>query len=622
MNKRKFPHILIAAIAFLLLPAAVCAKTVYWYDGGHLGYTVQKRHSAVVDKALEIFSDDMHAVTGHSVHESGNGTVAIYQLDKATNKDMKALDGMKVPYMQFITRQDAYWIGVRGKRVVVVGSNGFGTAYGVLRLSRMAGVSPLGDILDITPERKSRLAIDDGFTALACPAVAQRGIRITGGRSSGRHSARQASLEALALRLGANAMEGSRLLDKPTDGATAFVLDGCELATDKNLGTKALSAVQPGMVHEAMAEALERGNDKAWTVQFSDLRMSAYNLCLAMDMAWGRQASDLPTHYRAWLASLFGNDVAARVQPAMIDYQRLCAMRRPEYMSVFAKGYEFSADEFGNELERHINQLRDVRDKVDETATLVPPGCAEAYKQLLRRPVRIAYDVAEMELEAQEARLIGRKESFHNDDEALEAAARSMKAYADLTGGEWGLTDDDIAVPALPDAVSGEEVERHYDPSPMPAPLVADGCVVRNAAAWTEATGDTIRLCPMLGHSQNAVRLPSGGSLAYRFRSDDMAGALRVAVIPLESADGAQAMTASIDGRELTPSAESLLPADEAARRGQQIAVYPVRLSAGSHTLRLQAKAASADGSSSAVVIDQWMLDPDAGRHFYAFPVK
>ena len=51
-------------------------------------------------------------------------------------------------------------------------------AYGLLELSRMAGVSPWIWWGDIVPERKERLFIDSDFSMAQAPSVAYRGIFI------------------------------------------------------------------------------------------------------------------------------------------------------------------------------------------------------------------------------------------------------------------------------------------------------------------------------------------------------------------------------------------------------------------------------------------------------------
>ena len=71
---------------------------------------------------------------------------------------------------------DGFHIYVKGSQIVVEGNNGRGMAYGILELSRLAGVSPWIWWGDVTPEKKSRLTLDNSFTTEQKPSVEYRGI--------------------------------------------------------------------------------------------------------------------------------------------------------------------------------------------------------------------------------------------------------------------------------------------------------------------------------------------------------------------------------------------------------------------------------------------------------------
>jgi hypothetical protein len=104
--------------------------------------------------------------------------IEVYQLDLANNKEMKQLGKYNVPYHKFITKSDAFWIGIRKGKIIVVGSNGRGTAYGILELSREAGVSPWIYWGDVKPVRRRSLTIDEHFETLQSPSVEFRGVFI------------------------------------------------------------------------------------------------------------------------------------------------------------------------------------------------------------------------------------------------------------------------------------------------------------------------------------------------------------------------------------------------------------------------------------------------------------
>jgi hypothetical protein len=155
------------------------AKDVIWFDGHHaVTYYSIANPSPVVDIALDMFSHDMLAVTGKKAHAKKKAKIEIYQLDKVSNKEFKRITRYKLPYEQIITKPDAFYIGCHDGKLVVVGSNGRGTAYGILELSRMAGVSPWIWWGDVVPQKKRVLLTNEQFMTIQSPSVEYRGIFI------------------------------------------------------------------------------------------------------------------------------------------------------------------------------------------------------------------------------------------------------------------------------------------------------------------------------------------------------------------------------------------------------------------------------------------------------------
>lgn len=153
------------------------ASDVVWYNGsGHVTYQVVGKCAPVVDIALDMFSNDMKAVTGKKAMSHHNGTIQVFQLDQLDNKSFKILEKTGLPFHKIITREDAFYIGVYQGKIGIIGSNGRGTAYGILELSRMAGVSPWIWWGDIRPAHKNRLAISQGFVSMQWPSVKYRGM--------------------------------------------------------------------------------------------------------------------------------------------------------------------------------------------------------------------------------------------------------------------------------------------------------------------------------------------------------------------------------------------------------------------------------------------------------------
>ena len=128
-------------ILFCLLFCPTVKAEVAWFDGTNpVTYQVDGKVDAVVQIALRMFCNDMELVTGHKTVESKNAVIRIVQ--------GKGLD-------------DGFRISVTDGQVVIEGHNARGTAYGLLELSRMAGVSPWVWWGDVRPYSLHRLSLPE-----------------------------------------------------------------------------------------------------------------------------------------------------------------------------------------------------------------------------------------------------------------------------------------------------------------------------------------------------------------------------------------------------------------------------------------------------------------------------
>ncbi len=162
--------------------ADVVGKDMVWYDGSQpVSYTMPRNVDPVVKVAAQMFVDDMKAVTGKAallVGKEAEATVKVVELDKLSSSAKKRLAKQGIPVMELQKKIDGFHISIKGNQIVIVGSNGRGAAYGLLELSRKAGVSPWVWWGDVVPEKKQRLVIDDGFATLQGASVEYRGIFI------------------------------------------------------------------------------------------------------------------------------------------------------------------------------------------------------------------------------------------------------------------------------------------------------------------------------------------------------------------------------------------------------------------------------------------------------------
>ncbi len=172
------------ALAFgaLFATMPLAAKDFVWFDGNKaVSYYMQKNVDPVVKVAADMFSADMQAVTGKkamATDQEKAAVIKVVELDKASASSRNALAKQGIPVAEVAQKIDGFHISIKGNQIVIVGSNGRGAAYGLLEMSRKAGVSPWVWWGDVVPEKMQRLVIDDGFTTLQGASVEYRGIFI------------------------------------------------------------------------------------------------------------------------------------------------------------------------------------------------------------------------------------------------------------------------------------------------------------------------------------------------------------------------------------------------------------------------------------------------------------
>ena len=129
----------------------------------------------VVQTALKLFIRDYQSVFSASAAvdaRQGNiivGTVGKSPLLKAVSADVSALAGKKQAFLLQVLPDG---------KLLVVGSDSHGTAYGIMELSRLIGVSPWEWWADVTPEKKTSFVLSAEYQTLQSPSVEYRGIFI------------------------------------------------------------------------------------------------------------------------------------------------------------------------------------------------------------------------------------------------------------------------------------------------------------------------------------------------------------------------------------------------------------------------------------------------------------
>lgn len=423
-----------------------------------------------------------------------------------------------------------------------------------------------------------------------------------------------------------------------------------------------LSTTQPGLIYDQMRKAYDRNARKIWIANVHDPKVAGYGLELFLDMAWDIDcvdASTVGTHYHRWLTRQFGRAAADRAVGAMTDFYRLTGQRRPEFMGwsevekdrnlyerrlTPVRTTEFNPNEFGDELQRYVYEFDRIANLVDAVTRYVDPSLHDAWYAAIVYPVCAASAHARSLLEAQRARSLASGRNRTAMRRELEAeielhCAASQLAYEEVrrltdyynyvvADGKWaGIMDmrpRDLPVffaPYLPLILPEKDLASYRGmPITQPGKIETGGAAARDAADFDNASGE-VKAVGMLGHSMKAVAMKKGSKLIYDFDVDKGGeGVIRLALIPTHSLSGEDVrFKVTVDGKtEKEFNLREPFRSEGWKRnvmRGQALRTVPATLDAGRHRVELTAL-------DDNIVVDQWMWDDKADRHFYIFPTK
>ncbi|HET7733228.1 MAG TPA: glycosyl hydrolase 115 family protein [Paludibacter sp.] len=153
-------------------------------SGGKAVICVDEAEASVVSKAIGLFRTDVAEITGqvlsiqNKIPQKGNlivaGTLGKSKLIKQlVLKSKLNMDSVVGKWEAFSIQT----INMKQRNIlVVIGSDRRGTAYGVLELSRMMGVSPWIWWADVKPVRKSEIVLNIPKPVFQKPTVQYRGI--------------------------------------------------------------------------------------------------------------------------------------------------------------------------------------------------------------------------------------------------------------------------------------------------------------------------------------------------------------------------------------------------------------------------------------------------------------
>lgn len=145
------------------------------FSGKSVSVACDNSEAPVVHTALELFAQDCRNVLSASVQfNTGQARMIVGTVGKSapvaeSGADVADLSGKKQAFKLQV---------LPGGKLLVAGSDPHGTAYGVMELSRLIGVSPWEWWADVTPAKKQTFSLPAGFTIRQSPAVEYRGIFI------------------------------------------------------------------------------------------------------------------------------------------------------------------------------------------------------------------------------------------------------------------------------------------------------------------------------------------------------------------------------------------------------------------------------------------------------------
>lgn len=166
----------------LMMLVSLCIATLqaksdktFTVSSGRAVLVTDPSEAAVVKTAAGLLERDWQAVFGTKLQSGGNGarilagTAGQSNVLRSCGVNLKSLKG----------RRQAFLMEVNDKgELVIAGSDRHGTAYGLMELSRLIGVSPWEWWADATPAHRSSFSLNASFRTQQEPSVEYRGIFI------------------------------------------------------------------------------------------------------------------------------------------------------------------------------------------------------------------------------------------------------------------------------------------------------------------------------------------------------------------------------------------------------------------------------------------------------------
>ncbi|MDP4289457.1 MAG: glycosyl hydrolase 115 family protein [Bacteroidota bacterium] len=168
---------MIKSIPFFLFAIFICstlqANFIFRQNTNISVVFNEKKEPEVVRTAFDLFKTDYSKVFSGNLTIGSKG-ILYFGTVELNDKAEKFVD--KNDILELKKHKEGFLITVKKGNLIVLGSDKRGTAYGILEISRMIGVSPWVWWADSRIDKKESFTLEEGFRMLKYPSVAHRGI--------------------------------------------------------------------------------------------------------------------------------------------------------------------------------------------------------------------------------------------------------------------------------------------------------------------------------------------------------------------------------------------------------------------------------------------------------------
>ena len=171
---KTFASTLVLAMTALTLQASAVVLPAHQ----QVTIAVDEGEPAVVATAVSLLESDLLRVLNAPIRISNHNAQIIIGTLNGTGSKQLMRTGIDLSWLN--NRPQAFeLVATQDGRLVIAGSDAVGTAYGIIELTRLLGVSPWEWWADVEPEVKSELRLPDGFISRQSPDVRYRGIQLS-----------------------------------------------------------------------------------------------------------------------------------------------------------------------------------------------------------------------------------------------------------------------------------------------------------------------------------------------------------------------------------------------------------------------------------------------------------